>query len=235
MWALTFDRSREDWACSTGLVREQVPEPILDERAESADGSRVLVKVKYAGFCGSDRGIWSRKSFGDMILSSLDDEGRDKRVVGHEMLGEIVAVGSRVTEKYGYRPGDIVSTESHIVCGACAQCRRGEYHVCAKDKIIGISQDGCFAEYIKLPAKALWPTDLSKIRPEVGAIQEPFGNAVHACQVTDLRGANVAILGTGTIGLFACLIALAAFTVVLYFAIDALGDALVARFSEPLG
>jgi threonine 3-dehydrogenase len=207
MWALTFDRSREDWACSTGLVREQVPEPVLDERADSADGSRVLIKVKYAGFCGSDRGIWSRKSFGDMILGSLDDEGRDKRVVGHEMLGEIVAVGSRVTEKYGYRPGDIVSTESHIVCGACAQCRRGEYHVCAKDKIIGISQDGCFAEYIKLPAKALWPTDLSKIRPEVGAIQEPFGNAVHACQVTDLRGANVAILGTGTIGLFACLIA----------------------------
>src|SRR5690606_2889180 len=82
-----------------------------------------------------------------------------------------------------------------------------EFHVCARDKIIGISTDGCFAEYVKLPAKALWPTDLSRIRPEVAAVQEPFGNAVHACQVTDLRGQTVAILGTGTIGLFAVLIA----------------------------
>ncbi len=207
MWALTFDRSREAWATSTGLVKERVPVPELDEAADSADGSRVLVKVKYAGFCGSDRGIWHRKAFGDMILGSLDEERRDKRVSGHEMLGEIVEMGSRVAEKYPYKVGDIVSTESHIVCGTCYQCRRGEYHVCQRDKIIGISQDGCFAEYIKLPAKALWPTDLGKIRPEVAAIQEPFGNAVHACQVTDLRGMSVAILGTGTIGLFAVLIA----------------------------
>jgi threonine 3-dehydrogenase len=83
----------------------------------------------------------------------------------------------------------------------------GDSHVCARDKIIGISLDGCFAEYIKLPAKALWPTDLTRIRPEVAAVQEPFGNAVHACQATDLRGKTVAILGCGTIGLFAVLIA----------------------------
>lgn len=207
MWALTFDRSREDWDTSTGLVKERVPRPALDEGRDSADGSRVIVRVKYAGFCGSDRGIWYRKAFGDMILGSLAEEGRSKRVVGHEMLGEIVDVGSRVTEKHGYRVGDVVSTESHIVCGTCYQCRLGEFHVCLKDKIIGISQDGCFAEYIKLPAKALWRTDLAKIRPEVGAVQEPFGNAVHACQVSDLRGRTVAVLGTGTIGLFAVLIA----------------------------
>ena len=60
---------------------------------------------------------------------------------------------------------------------------------------------------MKLPAKALWPTDTGKIRPEVAAVQEPFGNAVHACQATDLAGQNVAILGTGTIGLFAVLVA----------------------------
>lgn len=207
MWALTFDKARESWETSKGLVKERVPVPVLDERVDSSDGSRVIVKVKFAGFCGSDRGIWTRKAFGDMILGSLAEEGRTKRVVGHEMLGEIVDVGSRVTEKYGYRKGDIVSTESHIVCGTCVQCRRGEFHVCAKDKIIGISQDGCFAEFIKLPAKSLWPTDTTKIRPEVAAVQEPFGNAVHACQVADLRGRNVAILGTGTIGLFAVLVA----------------------------
>jgi threonine 3-dehydrogenase len=206
MWALTFDKAREDWATSTGLVRERVPRPVLAEPAY-ADGTFVIIKVKYAGFCGSDRGIWWRKAFGDMILDSLDGEGKTKRVVGHELLGEIVEVGDRVVSKYGYKVGDIVSTESHIVCGTCHQCRLGQSHVCARDKIIGISQDGCFAEYVKLPAKALWPTDLGQIRAEVAAVQEPFGNAVHACQVRDLRGKSVAILGCGTIGLFAILIA----------------------------
>ncbi len=205
MWALTFDRSREDWASSTGLVKERLPVPEITGAPE--DRTNVVIRVKYAGFCGSDRGIWWRKSFGDMILGSLDEEGRDKRTVGHELLGEIVAVGPRVAKKYGYKLGDIVSTESHIVCGTCYQCRRGEHHVCIKDKIIGVSRDGCFAEYIKLPAKSLWRTDLGRIRPEVAAVQEPFGNAVHACTVTDLRGKNVAVLGTGTIGLFAVLIA----------------------------
>lgn len=206
MGALTFDRKRETWATSTGLVKETVRTPRLDE-PDGADRSHVVIQVMYAGFCGSDRGIWWRKAFGDMILGSLDEEGKDKRIVGHELLGRIVQVGSRVTEKYGYQPGDVVSTESHIICGTCYQCRVGDSHVCAKDKIIGISMDGCFAQYVKLPAKALWPTDLSKIRAEVAAVQEPFGNAVHACQAAELRGRRVAIIGCGTIGLFAILIA----------------------------
>jgi threonine 3-dehydrogenase len=207
MWALTFDRTRENWQTSTGMVKEQVPDVALDESSRPWDRSNVIVKVQYAGFCGSDRGIWSRKAFGDMILESLDKEGQDKRIFGHELLGEIVDVGSSVSAKYGYNPGDIVSTESHIICGTCHQCRIGQEHVCAKDKIIGISLNGVFSEYVKLPAKALWATDLNNIRPEVAAIQEPFGNAVHACSATDLRGKTVAILGTGTIGLFAVLIA----------------------------
>ena len=147
MWALTFDKSREDWAGSTGLVRERIPRPTLRDPAH-ADGTFVIIKVKYAGFCGSDRGIWWRKAFGDMILGSLDEEQKSKRVVGHELLGEIVEVGDRVEGKYGYTVGDIVSTESHIVCGTCHQCRMGDSHVCARDKIIGISQDGCFAIWI---------------------------------------------------------------------------------------
>ena len=103
--------------------------------------------------------------------------------------------------------GDVVSTESHLICGQCYQCRAGDTHVCAKDKIIGISTDGCFAEYVKLPASALWPTDIEKIRPEVGAVQEPFGNAVYACSKVPLAGKSVAIVGCGTIGLFAVAVA----------------------------
>jgi threonine 3-dehydrogenase len=204
MWALTFDRARESWDSSTGLVKERVPVPRLDDPS-GADAGMVLLRVIYAGFCGSDRGIWWRKAFGDMILGSLEAEGQSKRIVGHELLGQVVAAGDAVPVRL--RPGAVVSTESHIVCDACPQCLAGQQHVCADDRIIGISRDGCFAEYVKLPAKALWPTDLGRIRPEVGAVQEPFGNAVHACQVAPLKGATVAIIGCGTIGLFAILVA----------------------------
>lgn len=200
MTALTFDRARESWTGSTGLVKEQVPQPQLLVE----DRDMALVQIEMAGFCGSDRGIWYRKAFGDMIQDSLTAEARDKRIVGHEFLGKVIEVGGDVTR---IRPGDMVAAESHIVCEQCLQCLNGELHVCAHDKIIGISHDGCFAEYIKIPARCLWPTDISKIRPEVAAVQEPFGNAVHACQATDMRGKSVVVVGCGTIGLFAILIA----------------------------
>ena len=68
MTALTFDRTREDWHCSSGLVKDRVPKPTLT----SEDRDSVIIRVQYAGFCGSDRGIWWRKAFGDMILGSLE-------------------------------------------------------------------------------------------------------------------------------------------------------------------
>jgi threonine 3-dehydrogenase len=179
-----------------------VPRPELDETRDPEDADRVLVKVQYAGFCGSDRGIWFRRSFGEMIAQSLEREGRTTRIVGHELLGEVLAMGSRAAAQTHARVGDVVTTESHLACLRCYQCLAGEKHVCAADKIIGISADGCFASYAKLPARTLWPTDVQKIRPEVAAIQEPFGNAVHAAQQVDLRGKRIAVLGCGTIGLF---------------------------------
>ena len=206
MTALVYDRESDPWEETRGLRKVTVPSPRL-RTGDGQDESSVIIRPLYAGFCGSDRGIWFRKAFKGMILDSLEAETRNARVIGHEMLGEIVSAGRRAQRKYGYLPGDIVSTESHIICGVCYQCRAGDTHVCAEDKIIGISLDGCFAEFIKLPAKSLWRTDLSKIRPEVAAVQEPFGNAVHACTKVDLRGKSVAIFGTGTIGLFAVLVA----------------------------
>jgi threonine 3-dehydrogenase len=208
MWALTFDRRREGWETSRGMVRERVPVPhLVAGDADPSDADSVVVRVRYAGFCGSDRGIWWRRAFGDMVARSLDQDGRDRRIFGHELLGEIVEVGRGVAATFGYRPGDVVTAESHVVCGACLQCKLGESHVCANERILGISVDGCFAEYVKLPARILWKVDLTRIRPEVAAIQEPFGNAVHACQAVNLRGRSVAVLGTGTIGLFAVLVA----------------------------
>jgi threonine 3-dehydrogenase len=207
MDALVYDRELDPWDRSTGLRKLRVPTPRLDPAAESRDESAAIVRVLYAGFCGTDRGIWFRKSLKDLIFRSLDEESKSRRITGHEMLGEVVAVGPRAALKYGFRPGEVVSTESHVICGACYQCRHGDTHVCAEERIIGISMDGCFAQYLKIPAKALWRTDLGRIRPEVAAIQEPFGNAVHACTKVDLKGRSVAIFGTGAIGMFAALVA----------------------------
>jgi len=207
MWALTYDRRRGPFSSTRGLWPAEVERPRLDEARDYRDRSRVLVKTRFAGFCGSDRGIWFRRAFGDMIEGSLDRDHVEQRIIGHELLGEVVELGADARQTHGLEIGDIVSTESHVVCGACYQCRVGDFHVCADDKIIGISDDGVFAEYAKLPAKALWRTDLTRIRPEVGAIQEPFGNAVHACTKVNLRGKRVAIVGCGTIGLFAIAVA----------------------------
>ncbi|HEX5744206.1 MAG TPA: zinc-binding dehydrogenase, partial [Candidatus Saccharimonadales bacterium] len=103
--------------------------------------------------------------------------------------------------------GKLVSGDSHVTCGRCYQCRLGEGHVCRDEAILGISIDGVFAEYVKVPAKNLWGVDESRVRPEIAAIFDPFGNAVHACTKTDMRGQRVLILGCGPIGLFSVLLA----------------------------
>lgn len=204
MSALTYNRETDPWDKTVGFKKTEVERPTLDESKHEGDRTNVLVAPIMTGFCGSDRGIWFRTAFKDMILGSLEQEHRAARVIGHELLGRVVAIGSDVR---GYQVGDVVSTESHIICGKCYQCRAGDTHVCADDKIIGISRDGCFAELVKLPARSLWKTNIDRIRPEVAAVQEPFGNAVHACTKVDLKGKRVAIIGCGTIGLFAVAIA----------------------------
>jgi threonine 3-dehydrogenase len=207
MKALVLDIPRDEWQTTTGMNLADVPEPELDEARCPADSNQCIIKPLYTGFCGSDKSIWFRHAFKEMLLDSRDREDQAYRICGHEFLGEIVEAGSYSQNHYGYKPGDIVSTESHIFCGVCHQCKIGDAHVCSDHLIIGISTDGCFAEQVKLPAKELWRTDLDKIRPEVAAIQEPLGNAVHACSRVDLRGKTVAVFGCGTIGLFTILVA----------------------------
>lgn len=207
MKALILDIPRQDWECTTGLTLSDVPSPELKESKHPEDANKVIIKPLFTGFCGSDKGIWFRHAFKDMIFDSMESDNQSYRICGHELLGEIVDVGSYSEKHYGYKPGDIVSTESHIFCGRCHQCRIGDAHVCSDHKIIGISTDGCFAEYVKLPARELWKTDTNLIRPEVAAIQEPLGNAVHACSRVDLRGKTLAIFGCGTIGLLSILVA----------------------------
>ena len=225
MKALVFDTTFGSWESTRGFELQDVPEPVLDEKKDPTDADKVLLKVHYAGICGTDRGIWNRAAFRDQILGSIKAEGKAYRILGHEFFGEIVKLGSKASALApsplirgvppssagrGVGPltvGDFVSPESHVVCNKCFQCLRGESHVCTNEKILGISHDGGFAEFVKLPAHIVWKTDTSKIRPELGALQEPFGNAVHAGSVVPLKGKTIAIFGLGPIGLFLTLVA----------------------------
>ncbi len=214
--ALTFDLQEDGWDTSTGFVKRDVSMPILDEEKNSEDAISVIVKVLYAGVCGSDRGLWYRSAFKDMVHSSLEKEGKSMRINGHEFMGEIVEAGSAVKALYydedpsnpaKIETGSLVSGDSHVTCGKCYQCRIGESHVCLNESILGISIDGIFAQYVKLPAKNLWAIGPDRIRPEIAAILDPFGNAVHTATRVDMRGQRVAIFGCGPIGLFSVLLA----------------------------
>lgn len=205
--ALTLDLKADGWETSRGFIKREVPMPELNESANSADALSVIVKIKYAGVCGSDRGIWNRGSFSDMFSESLANEHKSLRILGHEFVGEVVESGSQVENLYGVSVGDAVSGDSHVTCGRCFQCRMGEQEVCQDQAILGISTDGIFAPYVKIPAKNLWQVDYERVRPEVCAMYDPFGNAVHSLSKTDVRGARVAVFGCGQIGLFSILLA----------------------------
>ncbi len=214
--ALTFDIKEDGWEKSTGFTLREIPMPTLNEAKNPKDAVSVILKIRYAGFCGSDRGIWYRTAFKEMIHDSLKREGSTMRILGHEFVGEIVEAGSMVENLY-YDPdpknparvtkGALVSGDSHVTCGRCHQCRIGEGHVCLDQAILGITTNGIFAKYVKIPAKNLWAIDQERVRPEIAAIYDPFGNAVHATTTVDLRGQRVAIFGCGPIGLFSILLA----------------------------
>ncbi len=206
--ALTLDIKEDGWTGSRGFIKRQVEMPVLDEAKNPMDALSVIVKVQYAGMCGSDRGIWTRTAFTEMFAKALEKDRKSLRILGHEFVGEVVSIGSMVEgTTFGVSMGATVSGDSHITCGKCYQCRLGEAEVCQDQAILGISTDGIYAEYVKVPAKNLWAVDLERIRPEVCALLDPFGNAVHSLSKVDVRGARVAIFGCGQIGLFSVLLA----------------------------
>jgi threonine 3-dehydrogenase len=127
------------------------------------------------------------------------------RIFGHEMAGRVVAHGPNVRGRGEIPLGTLVAAETHLVDQSCYQCRTGREHVCANLRILGVDMDGAFAQYIALPAHNAWPSE--GLSPEIAAIQEPMGNAVHAAFVEELAGQTVVVTGCGPIGLMTVAIA----------------------------
>ncbi len=163
----------------------EVPEPPLKP-------GHVKVRVKYGSVCGTDMHIYAWDPWAS---------GRIKppRIIGHEFAGIVEEIGEDVQF---LKPGDLVSSESHIVCGKCRQCLAGQGHVCVKTVILGVDTDGGFAPWAVIP-EANARKSKSNIPPEIACLQDPLGNAVHTVNAGLVEGQDFLITGMGPIGLFA--------------------------------
>lgn len=144
-----------------GLWLEDVPEPEYGI-------NDVLVRVHRTGICGTDLHIYNWDAWAAKTIPV-------PLVVGHEFVGEIVAVGSNVND---FHAGEIVSGEGHVVCGRCRNCMAGRRHLCAHTSGVGVNRAGAFAEYISLPMSNIWRHH-EGVDKDVASIFDPFGNAVH--------------------------------------------------------
>lgn len=152
----------------------------------------VLIKIKKTAICGTDLHIYKWDAWSQRTIKT-------PMIIGHEYVGEVVEKGRGVKN---IQIGDRVTGEGHIACGHCRNCRRGKLHVCENTIGVGVNRDGCFAEYLSLPASNVVRLD-TRISDEMAAIMDPFGNAAHAALSFPLIAEDVLITGAGLIGCMA--------------------------------
>ena len=170
----------------------------LVERPEPQAGpADVKIRVLTTGICGTDLHIQSWDAWAAANINA-------PLIAGHEFYGEVVEVGEDVRD---VTVGDRVSGEGHVVCGICRNCRAGRRQMCINTVSVGVQRDGAFAEYVVLPETNVWVHHDESVTPELGAIFDPFGNAVHTTLSFPLVGEDVLITGAGPIGLMAIAVA----------------------------
>ncbi len=168
-----------------GAVLGEVPDP-------RPGPGEVLLKPVATGVCGTDLHILDWNPWAAARV-------QPPRVMGHEMAGLVLALGEGVEP---LAVGDMVGVETHVVCLTCAQCQRGDFHVCQNTRILGVDIDGAFAELVVVPARNCRPAPAG-LDPAVVAFQEPMGNAVHSASQGQLEDRVVLVTGCGPIGLAA--------------------------------
>lgn len=152
----------------------------------------VLIKVKGTSICGSDIHMYhSSPGIMRQVTTPV--------IIGHETCGEVVEVGDCVTS---VQKGDLISPEPHVFCGECYYCQTGAALNCQNMGLFGLSMDGAFAEYARVPATACWK-HAKDMPPDLASIHEPLGVAVHGVMAGDVNAKSVAVFGCGPIGLFA--------------------------------
>jgi L-iditol 2-dehydrogenase len=153
----------------------------------------VLVRVRACGICGSD------------VHGYDGSTGRriPPLIMGHEAAGAVERIGRQVS---GFAPGDRVTFDSTVYCGACEYCRRGDVNLCDNRRVLGVScadyrRDGAFAEYVAVPSRIVYRLP-DAIPFDHAAIIEALAVAVHAVGLhPPAPGDRVAVFGCGMIGL----------------------------------
>ncbi len=172
-----------------GIWMTDVPEPVCGH-------NDLRIRIRKTAICGTDTHIfnwdaWSRSTI------------RVPMVIGHEYVGEVVEVGQEVG---GFKVGDRVTGEGHITCGYCRNCRAGRRHLCRNTVGVGVNRQGCFAEYLVIPAFNAYRLP-DAVSDDLASIFDPFGNAVHTALSFDLVAEDVLITGAGPIGIMAVAVA----------------------------
>jgi threonine 3-dehydrogenase len=168
-----------------GIWLEDVPEPEMGI-------NDVKIRVLKTGICGTDLHIYEWDAWASATIPL-------GLTIGHEFVGEIVAIGSNVAD---VTLGQLVSGEGHVVCGRCRNCLAGRRHLCAHTSGVGVNRNGAFAEFIVLPMTNIWQ-HAPGIDQDVAAIFDPFGNAVHTALEFPVLGEDVLVTGAGPIGIMA--------------------------------
>jgi 2-desacetyl-2-hydroxyethyl bacteriochlorophyllide A dehydrogenase len=161
---------------------------------EPAPGpGEVTVAVSLAGVCGSDYSLYHGK-FGVPLPV----------VPGHEGMGTIREIGSGVSN---VAVGQRVVIQPNFACRDCDLCRSGLDNICSGKVRLGIDTDGVFAEYVKVPARYVWPVP-EGLDDRAAALTEPLAVAAHGVKVMPPEeGDRVLIIGAGVIGLMTLLLA----------------------------
>ena len=162
----------------------------MEKRALLAPGAgEAVVQVFASGLCGTDYRIWN----GDRAVQY-------PLIMGHEFIGEVVAVGPDV---HALKPGQKVAVEPNYSCGVCPLCREGNRNLCLSRTAIGIDVNGGFAEQACLPAGCCWPAP-AEISDDQLMLAEPLAVVVRAVARGEARrGESAAVLGVGALGLLA--------------------------------
>jgi len=168
------------------MVLSAPNELALGEVARPAIGEgQVLVRVTHSGICGTDYKIFS----GAIPV-------RYPRIMGHEMIGEVVEAGANAT----VRPGDRAIVDPELYCGVCFHCRIGQTHLCPKGMLLGRDANGGFAEYVTAPASHVFRLPES-IDNQTAPLIQVLTTCLHAQrQVNIFPGETVAVLGLGVTG-----------------------------------
>lgn len=168
------------------VINKPFDADVYEVEKPSPKPDEVLIKVKAAGFCGTDIHTYKGEHVTNYPI-----------IPGHEFAGVVEAAGDKVTQ---FHPGDTVIADPNVFCENCYYCKQNKQIHCEHIEVIGNTRNGAFAEYVVVPERCVFPA--GNINMIEGSMAEPLACVINSHNKAAIPvGANVLICGAGTIGL----------------------------------